>query len=348
MRRPRADTTYSLPPECYVARDVFAHERERVFAHGWIPVAREEDVDAPGDFVTMDIAGDPVVVTRDRDDTLHALGNVCRHRNTTIVEGSGRVPSLQCPYHRWTYRLDGQLLAAPNMDAVDGFSVASTCLPRLGVETWSGWVFVNVDGAAPALGPQLVGLDAICAPYALASIRRVGTLHYHQPCNWKITFENFAESYHHAGVHGTTLQPIFPGEGSWVEPNAGAPWMSLDHVTLDPSQEPFTASAVFPLLLFSIVRPFGLVWFRLEVHDVDDVDLELQGFLTPEHAGDAGVVQLFMDGLRAINDEDMVVNRRTAQGLRSRFAQAGPVSALEEGCRQFRRWWLEQMAGAAT
>jgi len=338
-----AERATSLPPECYVAPHVFAEERERVFARCWIPVAREEDVAKPGDFITMDIAGDPIVVTRGRDGALRAMANVCRHRNTTIVEGCGNVASLQCPYHRWTYRLDGPLLAAPNMDGIDGFVVGDICLPPLAVDTWLGWVLVNMNVDAAPLAPQLTGLEPICAPYDLASMRRVGVLHYHQTWNWKITLENFAESYHHAGVHGSTLQPIFPGERSWAEPNGGAPWMSLDHVSLDETQPPFTASAAFPLLMFSIVRPFGLVWFRLEVHDVENVDLELQGFLSPEHAADEGVAQLFLDGLRMINDEDVIVNRRTAQGLHSRYAQPGRISRLEEGCHQFRQWWLAQM-----
>jgi phenylpropionate dioxygenase-like ring-hydroxylating dioxygenase large terminal subunit len=274
------------------------------------------------------------------------MANVCRHRNTTIVEGAGNVPSLQCPYHRWTYSLDGRLRSAPGMDGIDDFALDDHCLEPLAVERWQGWVFVNLDRDASPLAPQLRGLEAICAPYELAAMRRVGVLHYHQSWNWKITLENFAESYHHAGTHPSTLQAIFPGERSWAEPNDGGPWMNLDHVSLDESQPPFTASAVFPLHLFSIVRPFGLAWFRLEVHDVEDVDLELQAFVAPEHADDPTVAQLFVEGLRAINDEDVVVNRRTAQGLRSRFARPGRISRLEMACWQFRRWWLAQMTAS--
>jgi phenylpropionate dioxygenase-like ring-hydroxylating dioxygenase large terminal subunit len=274
---------------------------------------------------------------------LHALANVCRHRNTTVVEGAGNVPSLQCPYHRWTYRLDGQLLSAPAMDGSEGFTLGEVCLPRLAVDTWLGWVLVNLDADAAPVAPHLTGLEAICAPHNLAAMRRVGVLRYHQPWNWKITLENFAESYHHAGVHGATLQPLFPGEKSWAEPNAGQPWMSLDHVSVVDDVQPFTASVAFPLLLFSIVRPSALVWFRMEVHDVDDVDLEIHAFLSPDEQADDDAVQALVDSVRAINDEDTEINRRTAQGLRSRFAQPGPISPLEEGCAQFRHWWLAQM-----
>ena len=337
---PRATT---LPPRCYVDADVFARERERVFGRNWMPVAREEDLAAPGDFVTMDLAGDPIVVTRARDGAIHALANVCRHRNMTIVEGAGNAPSLQCPYHRWTYRLDGQLLAAPEMDHAVGFELGDVCLPRLATETWMGWVFVNLDPRAPSLGPRLTRLEAICAPYDLATMRRVGVLDYHQDWNWKITVENFSESYHHACVHGSTLQPAFPGERSWAEDNDSEPWLSLDHVSADPTQEPFTASVVFPLHLFSIVRPFGLVWFRLEVHEVDDADLQIQLFTTPDLAGDAEATDLFVDAVRQVNDEDVVVNQRTQRGMRSRFAHPGRISHLEKGCDQFRKWWLDQI-----
>src|SRR3954470_8738321 len=99
------ESARTLAAECYVSDEVFAHEREQVFARSWLPVAREEDLANAGDYVTMDVVGDPIVVTRARDGALHAMANVCRHRNTTIVEGAGNVPSLQCPYHRWTYSL---------------------------------------------------------------------------------------------------------------------------------------------------------------------------------------------------------------------------------------------------
>jgi hypothetical protein len=120
--------------------------------------------------------------------------------------------------------------------------------------------------------------------------------------------------------------------------------MSLDHVSVVDDVLPFTASTAFPLLLFSIVRPAGLIWFRMEVHDVADVDLELHAFLAPGQARDEEAVRMLVDSVRAINDEDMAINRRTAQGLRSRFAAPGRISRLEEGCRQFHEWWLARMA----
>jgi len=332
---PPMETT--LPAAAYTDRAFFELERERIFATSWNSVARVEDVERPGDYVTCEVAGEPVVVVRDRDRGLRAFANVCRHRSMTIVEGSGNTKVLRCPYHLWTYRLDGSLAHAP---LVDG-DVGAIALPELAVEEWQGWVFVNLDPNARPLAPQLAGLAEICEPYELTSMRRVGTLHYVCDFNWKVLVENFAESYHHAGVHPTMLEPTFPGSRSWVLDNRGEPWCSLDHVSLAPGIEPFTASLAFPAHAFSITRPNGCVWFRMEIHDVEAVDLRLELFLAPEFAPDGELAAMLLDGLRAINDEDMVVNRRTQKGLRSRFAVPGPTSRLEAATWQFRRWLLD-------
>jgi nitrite reductase/ring-hydroxylating ferredoxin subunit len=343
-RRPLAKAT-TLPARFYTDPDVFAAEREAIFARSWISVARLEDLAVTGDYVTFAIAGEPVVVVRDRDGALRAFSNVCRHRNMTIVEGTGSAKALQCPYHLWTYRLDGTLARAPGMERAIGFDPATVCLPELRVEDWLGWVFVNLDPEAAPLAPQLTGLEAICAPHDLGSMRRVGVLDYPSPWNWKISVENFAESYHHPGVHPDTLQPSFPGDRSWAEDNNGQPWLSLDHVSVRPPLEPFTASVAFPSHLFSIARPNGLVWFRMEIHDVDQLDLQLQLFATPGSGDDPGTVELFTEGVRAINNEDVIVNRRTQRGLGSRFAAPGRISHLEKGTWQFRRWVLDRLTG---
>lgn len=345
-RRPLAEAT-TLPARYYTDAAILAAERELIFASEWMPVAREEDLAAPGDFVARDVVGEPVVVVRGQDGELRAFANVCRHRGTTVVEGCGNAKALQCPYHLWTYRLDGTLARAPGMEGADGFEPSAVRLPALGVETWQGWVFVNLDADAPPLGPRVTGLDRICAPYSLASMRRVGVLEYECEWNWKIVIENFAESYHHAGTHPQTLDRMFPGNRSWAEDNDGQPWCSLDHVSTAPDYEPFTASLAFPAHAFSIIRPHGLVWFDLDIRDVTSVGLRLHLFLAPDQADDPDIVEVTLAGLQMINDEDMAINRRTQHGLRSRFAEPGRISALEEATWQFRQWILQRLDGQA-
>jgi phenylpropionate dioxygenase-like ring-hydroxylating dioxygenase large terminal subunit len=210
-------TRHGLDPHFYFSDDVFQRERERVFGRSWIPVCREEEVATPGDYVTYDLAGDPIVITRSRDGRLHALANVCRHRSMVIMEGAGNAPALQCPYHHWTYALDGSLTGAPyaiGERGIDGFDRTEHCLPRLALECWQGFVLVNVDADAPPLGPQLAALDDRLERHRMAEMVRVGSITWEQRWNWKLTFENYAESYHHIGIHPTSLQPMFPGERS--------------------------------------------------------------------------------------------------------------------------------------
>jgi phenylpropionate dioxygenase-like ring-hydroxylating dioxygenase large terminal subunit len=334
----------SLDPDCYTTDAYFERERETMWASSWVAVCRVEDVDSPGAFSTSIVASDPVVVVRGNDHELRGFGNVCPHRNATIMDGAGSARALQCPYHLWTFRLDGTLAAAPDMAQAIGFDPDEVCLPSVAVDTWNGWVFVNLDNAAEPLATQIAGLDERVAPYQLDTLRRAGTIHCEQPWNWKITVENFSESYHHAAVHPQTLQVTYPGQKSWVEDNHGEPWLWLDHVSVDDEAEPFAVAVAFPSHMFSIIRGLGMVWFRIEAVSARETRLVVELFLPPDLCDDQEIVDGVLDALREINDEDTSINERVAVGLNSRWAVAGPTSHLERGCNQLRDWITEQVA----
>jgi phenylpropionate dioxygenase-like ring-hydroxylating dioxygenase large terminal subunit len=322
---------------------VWEVEQERVFAAHWVAVARNEDLTHSGDFVTSTIGHEPVVVVRSSDGTLRALSNVCRHRGTTLVEGSGNERMLRCPNHRWTYQLDGSLVAAPSMDEVTGFSKSTMCLPSFAVCEWQGWVMVNTSGTAAPLSVELEQLDHLLADAGLATMVRVGSLPFPSPWNWKISVENFAESYHHQSVHPDTLQPTFPGARSFVVDSGGKPWTWLDHVSTEPTLEPFTATVVFPTLMFSWIRPNAMAWFRVEPSSAAETQLTIELFVQPDDAGNAELVELMLASLHQINSEDIDINRRTFAGLKSRHFVAGPLSVLEGAVAHFREWIVEQL-----
>ena len=336
------DAGLGLPPALYVDPHVFDAERTTLWSSAWIPAARWDDVARPGDFVTVDVAGDPVVVVRGNDGVVRAFPNVCRHRNATIMTGCGTARALQCPYHLWTWALDGTLRAAPEMGA--SFDRAPFGLTPLAVEEWNGWVLVNLDVDAPSFATSVPALTDRLAPFELSGLVRGPSVSYESAFNWKIQVENFAESYHHAGVHATTLQPTYPGQRSWLEPNGGEPWLWVDHVATPPETPTFTANVVFPAFMFSLLRGAGALWFALQPHSVDRSTLEIV-VLVPPDASDA-TRQWLLDGVREINDEDGVINERTHAGLRSRFARPGPTSPLEAGLQDFRRWVAARLAPA--
>jgi phenylpropionate dioxygenase-like ring-hydroxylating dioxygenase large terminal subunit len=336
-------TYSSWTPSLVTDAAVWDVEQRTVFADNWIAVARSSDLRDPGTYLSARIADEPVVVVRDKDHRLRAISNVCRHRGTTLVEGFGSARSLQCPNHRWTYGLDGSLVAAPSMDGVADFEMVDHCLPVFAVCEWQGWIMVNLSATAPPLHESVQRLDSMLADVGLASMERVGSLSFPSPWNWKISVENFAESYHHQSVHPQTLQPIYPGARSFVIDSKGEPWSWLDHESTEPSLDPFTATVLFPTLLFSLIRPDAMAWFHLDPVSLDRTNLSIEVFVEPTLVDNQPLIDGLLDSLRQINSEDIDINRRTFEGLQSRYAAMGPLSTLEGAVAQFRSWMLDQL-----
>jgi choline monooxygenase len=193
----------TLPYAWYSSADVLRRERERIFARSWQYAGRTDEVAAPGSLLPVDAAGIPLLVVRDGDGRLRAFLNVCRHRGSVLVAEAATRETIQCPYHAWTYDLDGRLRAAPRSAELDGDLDGFGLLPA-SVDTWGPFLFVNPDaGAAPladALGEltELVPLDGL----AFHSRTR-----FKLDANWKVSVENFLECYHCATVH-----PAFAAE----------------------------------------------------------------------------------------------------------------------------------------
>jgi len=192
------DTVTSLPWSWYSDQEILRLEQERIFRRTWQYACHTGPLAESGSFVACRAGDVPVVVVRDVEGSLRAFLNVCRHRGSLLVEGEGRRNSLQCPYHAWTYALDGSLRTAPRADREPGFDPSVLSLLPLAVDTWGPFVFVNPDAEAAPLAetlgdlPDLVaraGVDVdalrfrLRSPFALAA-------------NWKVACENFLECYH--------------------------------------------------------------------------------------------------------------------------------------------------------
>src|SRR5262245_8141442 len=126
-------------------------ERRQVFARTWQVVGRTQDIAEPGSYLACDIAGEPVVVTRGRDGEVRAFSNVCRHRGSILTEGKGQTSVIRCPYHAWTYSLEGKLLGQPEFDGVEDWDRSTVCLPQFQATVWGPFVFVNLDHDATPL-----------------------------------------------------------------------------------------------------------------------------------------------------------------------------------------------------
>jgi choline monooxygenase len=194
----------TLPASWYSEAEILTLEQERIFGRAWQYAGVADDVAEPGQFLTCQAGEIPIVVVRGRDDQVRAFVNVCRHRGHLVVEGCGRREALQCPYHAWTYDLDGSLRAAPRADREPGLDVATLSLHPVLVDTWGPLVFVNPDLRAAPLADTLGDLPSVLADTGLDP----STLEFRGRsrdqvigANWKIVVENFLECYHCPVAH---------------------------------------------------------------------------------------------------------------------------------------------------
>lgn len=221
-RRPLHEAE-TLPPWCYTSEVFYHREVERIFRKVWNFVGHVSQVAAPGDYFALTFAGIPVIILRDQAGALRAFANTCRHRGSALLEGSGNCRAIVCPYHSWTYALDGSLRAAPEMQETIGFDVADAGLIPLRIDTWGGFLFLCFDADAAGLSAYLGDLPARVAAYGLADMACTRRKEFMIACNWKLFVENAKESYHIATVHRNTINKYASARSSgyWVEEVAG-------------------------------------------------------------------------------------------------------------------------------
>lgn len=202
--RPRA---HSLPRAFYTDASVFEADLDAVWRREWLFVAASCEVAAPGQYVTLDVGGSPIIVVRDQDGAVRAFHNTCRHRGSKLLDAAcGVAKGLVCPYHRWTYRLDGSLAWAPHMP--DGFDKGAHGLVPIHAAEVSGTVFVCLAGDAPDILPFADGIAAHLAPHALGRAKLACEERVVVGGNWKLVMENSRECYHCAAEHRTLMRTL--------------------------------------------------------------------------------------------------------------------------------------------
>jgi phenylpropionate dioxygenase-like ring-hydroxylating dioxygenase large terminal subunit len=187
--------------DLYLSEELFSQEIEVIFNRSWLYAGHESQLSQPGDYLTLESGPESVIVARTVDGGLAGFHNVCRHRGARLVDsGCGSARRLVCPYHQWTYRMDGTLQGAPKMPA--DFDPAKYPLPAVKLASWNGLVFVNLaDEPGPDLPDLLSGGDPLFAPFELSSAKIAHTVTYSVAANWKLVWENSQECYHCAANH---------------------------------------------------------------------------------------------------------------------------------------------------
>ena len=194
-----------LPPHIYDSPELYQREKQEIFMKDWICVARVEEIDNPGDYMTRRIIDEPVVIARNAAGEINAFANVCRHRGVEVASGTGNLEEFSCPYHGWLYDLDGRLVGAPYMKEADGFDPASCRLTPLGCDIWAGWVFVNFDTNATPLADFVARYDQSFGMLQQQKCRLGDKFARDVDCNWKFVNENLQDVYHFQTLHANTF-----------------------------------------------------------------------------------------------------------------------------------------------
>ncbi len=201
---PRPEHSFSLQAEAYTDPSWFTFEQRAVFSRTWQWICHVEKLREPGSFITTEIAGQPICVVRDKSGTLRAFYNVCKHRAHELLKGEGSTAVILCPYHAWSYNLEGRLVRAPETEKLQNFDRDSICLEAVKVEVFCGFVYVNLGGdSVPSLAEQAGELGAEIKQWApdVENLTFAHRLTYDIKSNWKNVVDNFLECYHCPVAH---------------------------------------------------------------------------------------------------------------------------------------------------
>ena len=348
----------TLPPEAYGSDALYADEVDRVFRHGWIPLCRIEQLPTDGSYYSIDILGTPLVVTRDRHSEVRVLSRNCTHRWMEICSGAGEAKVLQCPYHLWSFGLDGHLAGAPEMKQSNGFNRADYGLKQFRHELWKGFVFVNMDGLATPLAEQLAGLSAQVDPYDFENYQTVEHTEWGEcDWDWKIMVDNFMECYHHMGPHRQSLESEFPAHLSstgevgdyfttmWSAQAPGypaaAPFLAPGADTLTPEHaHKLLIFIAYPLLQVSL-GPGFMYWLKVLPLGAGRIEVHLDIAMSPAALAAPELEERRNQLVKSICDihrEDLDVCASVQRAINSGVTGVGRLSHLERPLWEFYRY----------
>jgi len=358
----------TLPAGHYVDPDGFAREMDRIFAEMWVNACRLEQVQARGQFVRLEFAGASLLIVGDGTGGARALHNVCRHRGTRLCDAiDGTLAgSIQCPYHAWTYDLEGRLIGAPLMDDVEGFRAEDFPLRRAGCEVWDGHVFVSLAPDPSPIASQLGDLPGRFAPWRMAELTRVHRVEYDVGANWKLIVQNYNECLHCPVIHPLLNRmhhylgaANVPSTGSYCGGamgfKAGVETLSTDgrrRRAVLPGLGPAEAAivnyfVVYPNLLLTL-HPDYMLTVRLWPLASDRTRLVSEWHVHPDEVARPDfVIQDAVEFWDVTNREDWAICERSQQGIQSRGYMPGPYSNRETQLWEFDHFVLGRLADGA-
>jgi len=203
------EQAFCLPARCYTSPEVAMAEETAIFRSSWLGIGRADVVPASGDYIALDIAGQSIILLRDREGGLRAFANTCRHRGARLLDGRGNCRGIRCPFHSWAYHLDGRLAAAPHMENAPGFEKDDYGLIAYRVVERSGFVFLCLDDMAPDLDTVLGDFSEVHSPWPMESLVTTRRQESQVGCNWKAFLDVFNDYYHLPFIHPDSINDVY-------------------------------------------------------------------------------------------------------------------------------------------
>ena len=356
-----------LPRAAYVDPAVFEWEQRNIFS-GWTCVGNAGDLAAVGAQKAVGTGPNAILLVRAEDDTVRAFANTCRHRGHELLAcgATAKGRSIVCPYHSWSYRLDGRLRNAPGFRDVDGFEPDEFGLAELRLANWHGWLFVDASGEDAEFSEHVAGLEDVVGPYHPEDLTIVARHSYELATNWKVIAENYQECYHCSTIHPelSRISPPTSGEnlelkgswmGGWMSIVEGAETMSLTGksggVTIQGLSEQELRSVMYlvgyPNLLVSL-HPDYVMTHLMTPLAVDRTHVECAWAFPKDVAAKADFDPSYaVDFWDLTNRQDWAACESVQRGLTSPHARPGPLAPDEDGVYQFVTRVATAYSGAA-
>ncbi|MCP4847318.1 MAG: aromatic ring-hydroxylating dioxygenase subunit alpha [Verrucomicrobiaceae bacterium] len=365
MPSPDASINKSLESRYFTDATVFEEETRKIFHDRWLYLDRSSAIENPGDYTAVELEGQGLILTRDREEQEKVYYNMCRHRGTRILDqASGHCSKvIRCPYHAWSYALDGSLVGAPHMEETEGFKKEDYPLISPAHATWEGSVFVHLGDDPEPFEESYAPILTKFAPWHIGELKTVHREVYEVAANWKLIVQNYSECYHCPSVH-PELQPLshyratsndleegpFLGgpmritqEGGGLSRGGKRTAPPLPGLTEENLQQAYYY-LLFPTLLVSLQPDFVLM-HQLQRVSANHTRIICQWLYHPQAIdGENFDPQPTIEFWDNVNREDWRVSELTQKGIAGRTYTPGPYSNLESMLVAFDREYLKAMA----
>ena len=352
----------AMPPSVYKSPEFLERELRDIFGREWVCVGRAGALAKPGDYITYELSGQPIFVIRDGAGALRAMSNVCLHRMSVLLEGAGNKRLIACPYHGWTYNIDGTLRGAPAMTQNRGFGRDCYRLPQIRCEEWLGWVMVTLNAEAAPVAAQLAEVQGLIADYKMENYIETFRETHVWNTNWKILAENFMESYHLPVCHAGTIGGLSKLDEMICPP--GRPAFNYHTILKDDKLKIALAHpdnarmqgdrrrttfllAIYPSLLITLTP--GYFWYlSLHPHGPGQVHIVFGGGMAPEFVNSPDAQAHFTQLktlLDEVNVEDRGCTEKVYRGVCAEAARPGHLSHLERPNFDFAQYLAAKTGG---